>query len=56
MIETLHLFPSHSCSPGDLAAKGKGENNDETLSFSNWTFKVRNDEVMEKVAGMAQGQ
>lgn len=27
--EILHLFSSFSCSPGDLAAKGQGENKGE---------------------------
>lgn len=46
----MHLFPSHSFSPGDLAAKGKGENKGEKraeacfIAFSRWI----NDELMGK--------
>lgn len=46
--EMWHLFPSHSCSPGDLAAKEKEKKRrvcDENFITQN--FRWRNDELME---------
>lgn len=37
--EILHLFTSHSFSPGDLAAKGKGENRADVFML-NSIFKM----------------